>query len=685
MMGLPIRFEPLLSIELIVLCALAALAVCLTTLRRCPTLSLSKRVWLFAWRLLAVCGLVIVLLGPVTTSTQDQASKATFRLLMDTSASMNHDDIQPSRYRHAMDRWLGPKQLEALRAHADLAVFTFDRDLRATNLGALSSAVPTGSHTRLIDAVQRQLRSNATHDPLIIFTDGHDNQHAADSAATHKAISLAQAKGIPLYTVPLGEETSPVDLRVELHATPQAVFEDEPANLTATIHQAGLEQAPVSVSLTADGVPLQTIHTNIDPARTTQQVTFTHTPKGNASIIDYQVNVPTLDGEAHHHNNTAHALVRMTGRRIHVLLLEGEPHWDTRFFSQAMLEDPQVSLTRLHAVTADHVIMSRVGDDENIDVPIALPLTDATLREFDVLALGRGMSWFFPGDQAETLKRFATEHGGGMVFIRGHPFDPSDPAAQSHVTPLLALTDEIRLPVIQREAPQAGPPAVAAMARAGRGRALTIRNRELWRWAMHDDASGAYPAAYRSFVGDGVRWAAVGDGYLPTQPVSIAADRMRAEAGLQRTLRMRLRDAAMLTANSPALKVTAPDGQVSSIALQPNDDDLTYTGIFTPDQPGIYTAAFGDYHTKLLATHADLEQADVSVRRALLHRLSSETGGRMLLDPEELLNAVSQQQRHAHGSAAGPTTPAWDRTWVFTLLIGALSIDWFTRRMMGLA
>ena len=108
--------------------------------------------------------------------------------------------------------------------------------------------------------------------------------------------------------------------------------------------------------------------------------------------------------------------------RLKVLLLEGQPFWDTKFLAQSWRKDERIDLTQITQVSwkKQAKIVTR-GDQENIQLPQKL---DDLLR-YDVIVLGRGVENLLDPQTASLLVSYVADHGGRVIFTRGRAYDPN--------------------------------------------------------------------------------------------------------------------------------------------------------------------------------------------------------------------------------------------------------------------
>ncbi|HVZ93783.1 MAG TPA: hypothetical protein VG797_04670, partial [Phycisphaerales bacterium] len=544
-------------------------------------------------RVAAAIGLGAILFGPVQFErVPDESARPAVAYLLDTSSSMALSDQPGPDGDHAIctridairRSWLASEAIREVDNAADLRLIGFDERPTPMTLERARSMDPIGERTRLVESVGAVLggfanggASTTDSGPpgrvsdAVLFTDGADT----DGTPLGALAGAALASGVRLHAVAVGKDVRPSDISIQASADSALVYDGQPTTLRIRIRQSGFDRRPARLTvreITGDAastdqqgrlIHAETIvleHSNdlavsVTPSRPPSQGETPVSNGGGTALIEYIASVEPLAGEADATNNTRSTFVQVSGARIRVCVFEAEPYWDSRFFIAAMRDDPQVELTTvigLGAVrqgerTEPRVIVTRSipgptrGHEERLD---NVPLADDELAQFDVIALGKGVEMFFPGDEARKLVRYAAERGGSLVFLRGKPITHTDaPATEAArilgaVSPVewgaialrgskLARTDEgRRQPVldferlgpsdailtelpgmlaatsVEREralsvvwlrqvqgesgagsGPVVGDPAALAHMSVGQGRSLAVLADGMWRWA----------------------------------------------------------------------------------------------------------------------------------------------------------------------------------------------------------
>ncbi len=449
-------------------------------------------------RLIALAGVLLLLAGPsVVEPVTQHETQPVIVILADSSASMNEADaslptasarppnggadeasatLKVTRWEAIARTWLDPLLQLRLSQRAQLQTLSFDKETRPLPQGTALSLLPQGHETRIFAALSQAtgLAAQAPETPaqasspsegkpqastspsglIVLLSDGRDTQRGFDEALLAKIA----AAGWRIWCVPVGQATASPDLSLTAWAEADRLFPGETTTIHATVSQRGLDDARVTVQLFQDDqlIASQPLALQGQPSATTR---FTISPDardqapGLAGLHDYRVQVVPLAAERQTANNARHVFVQVVRERIGILLLEGQPYWDTRFLSRVLGRDAQVALTSVMALGDGRFIVTRPelpapgvatfapADGEVASTELAELLDN--LNAFDVVILGRGIERFFPGDGAEKLVAFVQDHGGALVLARGPAFDDATPQgakAAAILQPVLPVT-----------------------------------------------------------------------------------------------------------------------------------------------------------------------------------------------------------------------------------------------------
>lgn len=697
--------------------------------------------WTLVLRVVAVLALGWVLLGYSQTEPGRSGDSALPRLtvLVDESQSMAEQDTvvspdQPavSRLQAASDAYLSVGMLNRLGDVARVELMGFDEQVHPTSL---TRAEADGGATAVYGAIA-QTRADAT----LILSDGHDTTRQAPPGNTTRAGRL--------YAVPLGTARSAPDLELQAWPESDRLFEDQSTTITASIQQSGFEGQQAVVELLNEGELIDSKAVTLDQRATTAR--FRVTPPLQTGVTvqanHYTARVRLAQGQESYPDNNAQDVFIQTSRgQIKVLLLEGEPYWDTRSLARLITGHPRFDLTAIYGFGSDR--KARLLG-ESLDQG-----TNPTqqIDAFDLVILGRQVQRLVEPTFANRLTKYV-RNGGAVVFARGQPFTTStDDAEEAGIAlargiesispvqwaepvvgemrvrlgqvndataPIAGLQDgEVlsRLPgmlaatridgrkaasLVMLEQTTAQGPSMAAMTslRVGSGVTLAVLTEGLWRWELLpgvDPQDEQAQSVYGVLWVRALQWLASGGEFLPGQDISLDADRLTADLDQPINLRVSTR---YVETSDLALQLTAThsDGTTQRLTPTVSDSSGTYSASFTPRQTGIYSIALTapDHPdlivpgqaltTRLAVIDRSPERRDTSAKPDLLKQLVEPTGGRCLAlgEVDPLLDYLQSLQ--ALRGSEDSVDYAFNTWPIFALIAGCLGLEWIFRRRMGL-
>jgi hypothetical protein len=566
--------------------------------------------------------------------------------------------------------WLNQRAINKLETRASVRWRRFARSSAPLASPSDDTLRPEGDATHLFKALEQTLGSAAGADtgsaasdtsdsapppgPVLILSDGHDTQR---TAAPQLAARLNQA-GRRVFAAAFGRAGDADQLSVQAWPDSDRVFEGDAVTLTADVRHRGYEGRTVRVTLTRgrDQLDARTLTLNQNISRPlTFDIEPTTAPGEGTTTRVYQVSVAPVDGasadsapqpEQSNEQRQTPVFVTVSKERVQVLLLEGEPYWDTRAFARVLRSHPRIALSSIHRLGADRRVVARQGEAVEAGALDSLDLP--TLKRFDVVALGKRIDRFFSPGAADRLTRYVRQ-GGALVLVRGRPVDAEaigTEAARSlaqSLEPILPVTwgetvvrdlrlsltpagresplfseesaslagDTVltRLPrmlaatrvarakaasivTLQQQPRGEGAPPMAGLAhmRAGQGRVLAVLSEGLWRWPMRGGEAGGQ-TALATFWSRAVQWLAAGGEFLPGQNLSLELSPRQARAGeavtIALTSRYPLGDDV-----SPKARITGPDGQTQTVTLtRAQADTHRFTASYRPAEAGVARVA----------------------------------------------------------------------------------------------
>jgi hypothetical protein len=696
-------------------------------------ISAARNVLLLALRLTAIGLVILILLQP---STLEEVPRAGFNkvllVALDTSSSMNQRDAGGgvTRFDAAREFLMDSPLLQRREGREqEVRFFEFHEEAFALDPGQLPQLRAGGGSTRIHTAIESMLQSlqpDEGADSLILLTDGHD----FDLVPPVRTGTMALARRVPIFPVPFGEAGRVRDGSVRITSFQPYSYVKQDTAVHANIRLIGCDFLPVTVQLLRQGDVVQSRNLNADE-RSELAVEFVVNEEVSGQF-EYEVRLLPLPEETDTSNNSAITFLRVIDEKMHVLLLEGSPHWETTFLIRALQRNDKVDLFGIVQYTPN---AARSIRSEGIQETVHLPATAEQFAAYDVILLGRRIDRILTLRQVELLEEFVRDKGGAVVFFRGEPFEGS--LAEAHgLEPVLWGTggyDRVRLEVARagRQLPptrllaeegeklnelpeltgvrnirerkglaeavaeavdmETGHRLPAIVHRpTGRGQVVTIAVDGLWRWAFHEQAT-PFGGIYDRFWDQMLHWMMASSDHIPTRDHSFRASTANLLLGEKIHFRLGFRQPDMAP-DGVALRLFREDQPVGETMLAP-ESSIGRSGRlaaeFVPDGPGRYRAAARlpngeELEARFIVFLENLEETEVAVDLNYLRLLAEASGGRQLRQSEVNGLAETAELQPAQQEPLVKRSSLWDRPLLFYLICLMLAADWYLRRRWGL-
>jgi hypothetical protein len=385
--------------------------------------------WLLAMRLALIGAIGVVLMGPSSVPAEKGESvRPKLRILVDTSESMLTKDCGGmSRFQVVQEKILNESRLRTLSKEFQVEINGFDETVRPLSTSELYSdpnQVATGRATHLSECVTSflsEIPANEEGASLIVISDGRDTQSDPISIAA----AAVKSRNVPVHTVGLGGQTLRADLAVMAVPMQDYLLPDEPGAILVKVFQSGLDDAATTLTVTR-GQERQ----KFPIAFNNRQVVEVQVPvkQKEPGQYEYQVSVDPVRGEAETDNNRQTVFCDVQKKRIRLLLLEGQPFWDSKFLAQSLRKDEHIDVTQISQLSSDkrETIVTRTEDGSP-----QIPRTAEDWDRYDVVVLGQSIERVLPPESAALLDDFVSSHGGHVIFARGLAYDRSTAAGRT--------------------------------------------------------------------------------------------------------------------------------------------------------------------------------------------------------------------------------------------------------------
>jgi uncharacterized membrane protein len=680
--------------------------------------------------------LLVMLWRPALVVTTAAPRQNIAAVLIDDSASMNLEE--PTRLAR-VKKAFGPQSPIVKRLGERFQVRMYRFSDVAARVASADALTGSGKGTRLEDAIDNVLTDldGLPLGAIVLVTDGADNAPA--SLQERGVLAKLKSMGVPLHTVGAGKTSFDRDLQVnDVSVAPRALAGGVVA-ATVSVKQEGFAGQSVNLEVFESGKLIQSVPVKFDRPEQTMNVRVNFTPRSKG-VKEYTFAFPAHLDDIQQ-NNAQSRVILVDDHQKKILYLEGEPRWDYKFIRRAVREDHSLEVHGLLRTSANKFL--RQGMDSEKTLEQGFPKQEE-LFAYDGLILGSVEAGFFSAEDTQNIFDFVSRRGGGLLMIGGrlslsdggyqntlladlvpvhlaqsagptflrqevkaaltpygldHPMlqlgpDAAKTAARWKLLPQLGdytRTGEAKpgAVVLATVTPpgQNGTIPLLTTQRFGRGHTVLFASASSWRWKMEmDHKDDSHERIWRQIL----------RGLVEETPgnVMVSTDRPLYRDDRRVVLRVEVRDKKYAPVDDAAVTatVTAPNGTPQNVRLDwSSRDEGVYTGVYEASAVGDFTVDtsalrgkddLGHASSFFERTEGTLEYFDAQQNRALLTRLSSETGGRYyaLDDAASLPDDIVYTQG---GITEKSVHELWKLPIVFFLLMVLKGTEWGLRKMWG--
>jgi hypothetical protein len=666
-------------------------------------------------RVTAVVLLVWLLGQPVIE--RSMGGRARVVVLLDRSASMALPAGPGEGPRSAVAAGAVRALERAWRGRASVTVLHFAARLEADS--ARAGASPAAGATALGDALGALALAPAGQDAgaVVVVSDGAVN-------AGEDPVAAASALGLPVHAVVVGRAGAPDRVVTEVESQDVARV-GRPAVVRARVTSTEERGSPMTVRLLEGGRELARATVAAPGGGAEATVEFQVVPT-RPGLAVWTARVDSLPGELTGDNDARQLAVEVSPGRLGVLILSGGLNWDLAFLRRALLGDSSLAVTSLArerggwralerragpggATSAASLRGQAVVVLDAVTPAEAGPDFDRALAAF--VRAGGGL--LLLGGPAPGLARYGTGALGtdlavaldGAPAARGGTPQPApeasdlldwdpDPArgarAWSAAAPLAELAS-VRPGAGDRVligSAGGGPPLLIGR-HVGRGQALLVNGTGLWRWSL-SGADELTAERGRVLWRRLVHWLAEP---AQAEPLRVRPERWLSAGGEPVRLFATLQDSAFRPVAGGEVLAEVQDAAGGSRPVR-----------FEPRARGSYEAVLEDLpaaryrlsaralrggrelgraSTEFAVDRWSLELARSQPDRSALAAVARATGGGVT-DVSRVDAWARTLTTRALARGRVESRRLWESPWMFALVVGLLSVEWFLRRRRGL-
>jgi uncharacterized membrane protein len=645
---------------------------------------------------------------PAISMLQQSLVRPKLSILLDRSHSMSVAGSGISRLGR-VSGILGDEQFQRELQRID-ATFTGVADTaEEIPLEAVMNLSVGGNSTDLARGIRiggQQLGGRTHSGSMLLISDGRHN-------LGEDPVNVAQELGIPIFVLGVGSAQEAPDIRLISAEISKSAHLGKPLTLSVHLINHGFAGTPVMVVVMASDDTLATKSVALSKAGQSQSVSIDINPK-TVGPQYYRVLVEPHVGEGNRSNNEILVFANILGARIKVLLIAGGPGPELSFLSRSLVADSSITVTTIVYKSRNEVYEDRWEELPQADVVILSNAGPGTVSVLQLKAIaakaykGSGLlimgsknvfvGWMADDDLKQVVPVQLSDAGyvvkevpvRAVLERQGHPL--LSPLASHDWTNLAPLSGYVA--TAPREprgvslvyAPVDNNPPLIVAGTHGEGKVVVALSRSFWRLDLVTSGAGGRTENIRLFWQNAVRWLARRDA---SGRLQAAPERQVYRAGEPLAFTAQVFDEFFRAQSGAEVTVSFDD-----ISIQLEEADGSYRG--TWDSPGLQPGSYGFMATARFEGDAvgqdrgefviegySVEDGDLRADTLLLQQIAQVSGGRYrrLDDWHELMRSLNLQTRINEDVK---THRLWGSIWPMVAVIALLSVEWTTRKRIGM-
>lgn len=657
--------------------------------------------WILAsLRFLSVLLLLLLLGGFYLKTDKKVVEKPQIAVLFDNSASLLHQTDSTALARQLSN--LGLELSQKLSEKADLRLYHFGEKL--TDSMGFDFQEGATDFARTFEQLGNRLGGQQLA-AVVLISDGIQNRGG-------DALRAAEALGVPIYTLPLGDTTITRDLRIKSLRANQVVYIESDFSLLVDVEASRLGGQSVQLDLErfekGKFTKIGSENFTLRGENSFQTVNFT-VPAGQAGIQRFRVSARVAgEDQTLLDNNQREIYVEVVDTRTRILVLAHGPHPDLGLISRVLSANQRYEINVAFSFQSPSA-----ASKPDVVVAHQLPSTAANSAswmtqvkrwEVPVWYIVGSQTQLFAFNQQQNVLQINTR-GGGTNKVQGilstdfslFAADPGLANMLGNLPPLDAPFGEYKPGgqaqslLVQRVGNlNTGLPLLSYSAENPRMAVLAAEG--LWKWNLAlAEAGNSNGLVLEELIRKTAQFLSVTS---DKAPFKLRSSKKLYEEQEEIVFDAELFNAANEAVNDPEvrLRVSNRNGQQFSFVMGRNQQYYYLNAGALP--PGDYTfrgeVQLGDKKHEAKGIFAvsalNLEKINTVANHQLLAQMAALTGGKMLnINQKDALTEVleSQEGMQSLSYFEQRLQSLIDVEWLMALLMALLGVEWLLRRYWG--
>lgn len=628
--------------------------------------------------------------------------------------------------------------MESVGKAIDVSYHTFGNNSRLISDESILSSEQADAlaaedpQTSIASALESAAKAgNAPPAGIVLLSDG------IETGSSQRAESVLQdlsARGIPVYTVPLGL-ANPDDVSIESIVMQEVAYSGDRVPVRVQLQSKGYEKRTAKLAVMLNGRSVSSRTIRFEGGLQFEDIDF-RVDIYDKGAVEVEIVIEPFDDEVSAANNRVQRSIRVVNEKVNVLYIEGNARWEYRYLRAILKRDPRINATFIQSNVGPEVARN---SQEHIE---RFPNNRDDAFQYDLVILGDVDSAFFSDEELGLLEELIRDRGASLLMLCGPMYSPTsyadtpvakmlpvrfDPDGEweevaASVYPVLTPEGTSSLVMTLENEPEANdrvwtrmapmdhlPPLLGAKPgatvltvlsdsvdrdqgyplvawqRYGTGKCMSIATDRLWR--------------LRFKTGDKYHWRVWSQSIQfmtlsrlmgEHKRIRLETDRAIYPLGSQSRLYAHVLDDNFDPVLQPGFDVfvVGLDGEQARQRVSLRPDRSTpglYEGYFTPNSAGRYRLESNEEDqpisntTEFQVADINRELADTNTDIENLQRIANLTGGEML-NVRDFSKITSLVDQTPITTTVRSERTLWDNGWIGLLLIVLLGVEWIQRR-----
>lgn len=648
---------------------------------------------LFALRLIVVSFLAFLLLGPILKLITNEYEKPTWVFLIDSSTSVGE----------VIDS-LGQLKLTATLSETKSSIENSGyevkwKDLAGNDVTAIKANGPTSDLNRGIQNIINEFEGRNLAG-IVLLSDGIYNSGASP---------LYTPVRVPIYSVGLGDTTERLDLILKNVAFNKVAYQGNKFPLKAQVLMQGIENQEVSVSVLKDGKVLVNEKKNTG---TKSLIDFDfQLDAAEKGIQRYDISVKPLDQESNKRNNAMSIFIEVVDGKKKIVLVAPAPHPDIKALRAVVEKNSNYEfIVHIPGVANADAGYLKPGAAELVIFHQVVDMAGRTLPILNSLSKGSSSILVMIGSQ--TNLRQLPAHQIPLQFegrgqwdevtpivnneFRDFGFSENSNGVFSRYPPVQVPFGKFTYPpkanvlLYQQIGSVATDRPLLLSWEEGERKMAVLIGEGLWRWRLNEFADNGNTEMFDELFSKLIQYLSTLEDKrkfrsFPLQNEFSDSEPVVIESQVYNDL------FELVHGNTIQLQLRDEQGKVINYSYTTSPGGSRYRigglkeGVYRFKASTTLSDKTEEVNGQFLIKAQNVEAQNLTADVGLLRKLSSETGGKFYNAGQLSILASDLEKTKAASLIHSEETfnQLINLKWVFFLLLGLISAEWFLRKYLG--